>query len=171
MQPLALAQHICADYRRYIETTFPILDDSLRRQIDEKITSEYLLWKGPYVSLSRPFARSASVTDLAREGVLLPATASIFPGWTLYDHQEQAVRRIQRHGRGEPHAPVGELQQGRRIGLRLGLGGDQAGDQGHGVRRLLPHEQSRPAPRRIHGMELAHPPLGGDQGEGARRIF
>ena len=94
MQPLALAQDICADYRRYIETTFPILDDSLRRQIDEKITSEYLLWKGPYVSLSRPFARSASVTDLAREGVLLPATASIFPGWTLYDHQEQAVRRL-----------------------------------------------------------------------------
>ena len=92
MQPLALAQHICADYRRYIETTFPILDNELRRQIDEKITSEYLLWKGPYVSLSRPFTKGASVADLAREGVLLPATASIFPGWTLYDHQERAIR-------------------------------------------------------------------------------
>ncbi len=48
MQPLALAQDICADYRRYIETTFPILDDSLRRQIDKKITSEYLLWAGRF---------------------------------------------------------------------------------------------------------------------------
>src|SRR6266571_5687505 len=94
MQPLALAQDICADYRRYIETTFPILDDSLRRQIDKKITSEYLLWKGPYISLSRPFTRSASVTDLAREGILLPTTASIFPGWTLYDHQERGIRRL-----------------------------------------------------------------------------
>src|SRR6266567_9348778 len=94
MQPLALAQDICADYRRYIETSFPILDDSLRRQIDKKITSEYLLWKGPYISLSRPFTRSASVTDLAREGILLPTTASIFPGWTLYDHQERGIRRL-----------------------------------------------------------------------------
>ena len=34
------------------------------------------------------------MTDLAREGVLLPATASIFPDWTLYDHQDRAVRRL-----------------------------------------------------------------------------
>src|SRR6266568_5753267 len=94
MQPLALAQQICADYRRYIETTFPILDSALHRQIDEKIDSEYLLWKGPYVSLSQPFTKGSSVTELAREGVLLPATAGIFSGWTLYDHQERAVRRL-----------------------------------------------------------------------------
>ncbi len=94
MQPLALAQHICADYRRYIETTFPILDDALRLQIDEKISSEYLLWKGPYVSLSQPFTMGASVADLARESILLPTTASIFRGWTLYDHQERAIRRL-----------------------------------------------------------------------------
>ncbi|HZS79795.1 MAG TPA: DEAD/DEAH box helicase [Ktedonobacteraceae bacterium] len=94
MQPLALAQQMCADYRRYIETTFPILDDGLRRQIDDKITHENLLWKGPYVSLSQPFTKGASVATLAGEGVLLPATASIFPGWTLYDHQERGVRRL-----------------------------------------------------------------------------
>src|SRR6266567_4608333 len=94
MQPLALAQQICADYRRYIETTFPILDDGLHKQIDEKITNEYLLWKGPYVSLSQPFTKGSSVTELAREGVLLPATAGIFSGWTLYDHQERGIRRL-----------------------------------------------------------------------------
>lgn len=94
MQPLALAQQMCADYRRYIETTFPILDDGLHRQIDDKIAHEHLLWKGPYVSLSQPFTRGASVAALSREGVLLPATAAIFPGWTLYDHQEQAIRRL-----------------------------------------------------------------------------
>jgi hypothetical protein len=94
MQPLALAQQICADYRRYIETTFPILDTGLRKQIDEKISDEYLLWKGPYVSLSQPFSKGSSVAVLASEGVLLPASAAIFPGWTLYDHQERAVRRL-----------------------------------------------------------------------------
>lgn len=94
MQPLALAQQICAEYRRYIETTFPILDDGLRRQIDEKIRHEALLWKGPYVSLSRPFTRGATIAEMAREGVLAGRTASIFSGWQLYDHQERAVRRL-----------------------------------------------------------------------------
>jgi ATP-dependent helicase YprA (DUF1998 family) len=94
MQPLALAQNVCAEYRRYIETTFPILDEALRQQINEKINNESLLWKGPYVSLSQPFARGITVADLAREELLSPQAARIFAGWTLYDHQEQATRRL-----------------------------------------------------------------------------
>lgn len=96
MQPLALAQQMCAEYRRYIETTFPILDDGLRQQIDEKIRHEDLLWKGPYVSLSRPFTKGATIAQLARENVLDARTAHVFSGWTLYDHQERATRRLSR---------------------------------------------------------------------------
>jgi rubrerythrin len=94
MQPLALAQNVCAEYRRYIETSFPVLDEGLRWQIDEKIAHENLLWKGPYVSLSRPFARGAAVVELAREGIVLSQSAAIFRNWTLYDHQERAARRL-----------------------------------------------------------------------------
>ncbi len=94
MQPLALAQDISGDYRRYIETTFPILDAGLRQQITEKIKYEHLLWKGPYVSLSRPFTWGASVADLVGEGVLAAETARCFSGWTLYDHQERAARQL-----------------------------------------------------------------------------
>lgn len=94
MQPLALAQNVCAEYRRYIETTFPILDEALRRQINEKIDDQSLLWKGPYVSLSRPFARGTTVAELARAGVLSAQAATIFAGWTLYDHQERTTRRL-----------------------------------------------------------------------------
>lgn len=94
MQPLALTQNVCAEYRRYIETTFPILDEALRRQIDEKITNESLLWKGPYVSLSRPFTRGVTVAELARNDVLTSRTTTIFAGWMLYDHQKRATRRL-----------------------------------------------------------------------------
>ena len=94
MQPLALAQNVCAEYRRYIDTTFPILDEALRRQINAKVTDENLLWKGPYVSLSRPFTRGTTVAELTREVVLSPRAATIFTGWTLYDHQERATRRL-----------------------------------------------------------------------------
>ena len=94
MQPLALARQTQAEYRRYIETTFPVLDDGLRGQIDEKIRHEHLLWKGPYISLSRPFTMGATVERLVADGTLTAATGAIFPGWTLYDHQERAARRI-----------------------------------------------------------------------------
>lgn len=94
MQPLALAQNVCAEYRRYIETTFPVLDDHIRRQIDEKVRDEHLLWKGPYVSLSRPFLKGVTVAELARSEVLTSSTARVFSGWTLYDHQERATRRL-----------------------------------------------------------------------------
>src|SRR5258708_1954397 len=94
MQPVAFAQDLRAEYRRYIETTFPILDQDLRRQVEEKINSEYLLWKGPYISLSQPFTRGASVAGLVGESVLHPQTTRIFSGWRLYDHQERATRRL-----------------------------------------------------------------------------
>ncbi len=94
MQPLALVQNVCAEYQRYIETTFPILDEGLHQRINEKISDESLLWKGPYVSLSRPFARGATIANLVREKVLAPQTGTIFSGWTLYDHQERAVRQL-----------------------------------------------------------------------------
>lgn len=94
MQPLALAQDISGDYRRYIETTFPILDAGLRQQITERVIYEHLLWKGPFVSLSRPFTRGTSVAKLVQEGVLVAETARCFSDWTLYDHQERATQQL-----------------------------------------------------------------------------
>lgn len=94
MQPLALAQQVCMEYRRYIETSFPILDEHLRRQIDEKVSNENLLWKGPYVSLNRPFTRGTTISQLVREQVLTARTERVFPGWELYDHQERTTRRL-----------------------------------------------------------------------------
>lgn len=94
MQPLALVQNVCAEYQRYIETTFPILDKELHRQINEKISDENLLWKGPYVSLSRPFTKGAGIEELVKQGILSPQTGRVFAGWTLYDHQERATRQL-----------------------------------------------------------------------------
>jgi ATP-dependent helicase YprA (DUF1998 family) len=94
MQPLALAQKVCTEYRWYIETSFPVLDKSLREQINKKIENDYLLWKGPQVSLSRPFMRSTTVRELVKEGVLQSTTEHIFSGWHLYKHQEEATKRL-----------------------------------------------------------------------------
>lgn len=99
MQPLRLADATRADYRRYIRTSFPVLDEQLRAMIDEMIGERNLLWRSPYVSLSRPYESRVTIQDLADEGVLHPKLADIFrPSagyeWRLFRHQEEAARRI-----------------------------------------------------------------------------
>src|SRR2546430_1610142 len=102
MQPLRLADDVRADYRRYILTSFPILDDELRATIERNIERRNLLWKGPYLSLSRPYATEITIRDLVNDGILHPKVGTIFKprpdepfdGWLLYHHQERATRRI-----------------------------------------------------------------------------
>jgi ATP-dependent helicase YprA (DUF1998 family) len=99
MQPLRLADATRTDYRRYIRTSFPVLDEQLRTLIDRMIEERNLLWKSPYVSLSRPYESKVTVQNLIDEGVLHPRLAAIFrPSagneWRLFWHQEAAARRI-----------------------------------------------------------------------------
>lgn len=102
MQPLRLADDARADYRRYILTSFPILDSDLRATIERNIDDHNLLWKSPYLSLSRPYESRSTVRDLVDEGVLHPKVGAIFKPrpddpveeWLLYHHQERATRRI-----------------------------------------------------------------------------
>jgi len=102
MQPLRLADDTRADYRRYILTSFPILDNDLRRTIENNIERRNLLWKSPYLSLSRPYQSNENVRDLIDEGILHPKLDDIFKPrsddafeeWQLYHHQEYAARRI-----------------------------------------------------------------------------
>jgi hypothetical protein len=102
MQPLRLADDVRADYRRYILTSFPILDDELRATIERNIERRNLLWKGPYLSLSRPYATDVTIRDLVNDGILHPKVGAIFQprpdepfeDWLLYHHQERATRRM-----------------------------------------------------------------------------
>src|SRR5579871_6054287 len=70
MQPFVAAEHVKQAYRRYIQTSFPIRREDVRRRFEELIEREQLLWRDPFVSLSRPFARGASFEELVAERVL-----------------------------------------------------------------------------------------------------
>ena len=58
MQPFVTADRLRQAYRRYIQTSFPLRRDEVRRRFEALIEREHLLWRDPFVSLSRPFARA-----------------------------------------------------------------------------------------------------------------
>ena len=66
MQPIDIVEQVKATYKNYIKTAFPIVDAALRGKVFEKIDDANLLWRGPYLSLQRPYVRSTgTISDLA----------------------------------------------------------------------------------------------------------
>ena len=63
MQPFLTVDKVKDAYRRYIETSFPIRRESLRRKFGRLIDEQRLLWQEPFVSLARPFQTGATCAD------------------------------------------------------------------------------------------------------------
>ncbi|MCP4548005.1 MAG: DEAD/DEAH box helicase, partial [bacterium] len=87
----------------YVQTFQQFQNEEIEQWIGERIDNGTLLWKPPYVQLSRPFAPGKSLSDLIAEGVLHPRTPSVFrsarddlssPPIHPHRHQSEAVRRI-----------------------------------------------------------------------------
>ncbi len=111
MQPLEVVERVKSTYKTYIKTAFPILNDDLREQMHDLIDQENLLWRGPYLSLQRPYQRVGSTlaeqcAQLDLHPGLLKAGEYIetkdneeihhppFGQWKLYTHQQAALESI-----------------------------------------------------------------------------
>ena len=66
MNPFLTLRNVLDEYKRYIKTSYPILDEKLRNQFDKKIQEENLLWKGPYIQIPRQFKKGKSLKELER---------------------------------------------------------------------------------------------------------
>ncbi|MFQ5675508.1 MAG: DEAD/DEAH box helicase, partial [bacterium] len=110
MQPIEIVERVKANYKTYIRTAFPIADDTLRAQLFNLIEQSDLLWRGPYLSLQRPYVRSERTlneqkdvlglhTQLLTAGSFIDENAEahpVFGEWVLYRHQQQAIEQILR---------------------------------------------------------------------------
>jgi ATP-dependent helicase YprA (DUF1998 family) len=108
MQPIDIVERVKTTYRNYIKTAFPVIDGGLRGQMHERIDQANLLWRGPYLSLQRPYrlaeqSLDAQGTALGLHRKLLEAGEYVdekgerhppFGEWTLFTHQQQAVEHI-----------------------------------------------------------------------------
>jgi len=107
MQPLDIVERVKANYKSYIKTAFPIVDDRLREQAYAHIDEANLLWRGPYLSLQRPYELSdqplSALPELGLYSHLLAAGEHTdergirhapFGEWRLYTDQQRALGQI-----------------------------------------------------------------------------
>ena len=56
MNPFDILSAVQENYRTYVQTFQRFQNEAIERWIGERIENGTLLWKPPYVQLSRPFA-------------------------------------------------------------------------------------------------------------------
>jgi ATP-dependent helicase YprA (DUF1998 family) len=108
MQPIEVVERVKTTYKSYIKTSFPVIDDRLRGQMHRLMDQENLLWRGPYLSLQRPYQQAdqtlaAQQPALGLHPRLLTAGEYLddkgdrrpsFGQWKLYLHQQAALESI-----------------------------------------------------------------------------
>ena len=119
--PFDILARVQEEYRTYVQTFQQFQNPVIRAWVLERIQNGTLLWKPPYIQLSRPFAPGESFDALVAAGVLHPQTPPIFrrdladPASApvpLYQHQSAAIRAIL----GFPSPMLGRGGQGVREG-------------------------------------------------------
>ncbi len=103
MNPFDVLAHVQQQYRTYVQTFQRFQNPRIEQWIGERIADGTLLWKPPYVQISRPFAPGDTFEALVAEGILHPRTPGVFrravddptsPPITPFRHQTEAIRRI-----------------------------------------------------------------------------
>ena len=104
LNPIAYTENVLKSFLRYQLTAYPFADQHLHEQMRELLslnkTRQSPLFKGPYISLSRPFRPGAPIDDLIGEGLLHPHLRERIPREIthLYSHQEAAIRSVEGGG-------------------------------------------------------------------------
>ncbi|MCL4853460.1 MAG: DEAD/DEAH box helicase, partial [Bryobacteraceae bacterium] len=94
--------HLVAEYRRFLLSTYRLADPRLREQFESHIKQADVLVKGPYVTLANDFAREHTLKQLHEQGVGhkdLQRLKWSFGDQRLFLHQEQSLRRVEQLGR------------------------------------------------------------------------
>lgn len=91
MNVFEVHRNIIDDYSRYIRSFIRIDDDQIRCTVDDEL-SKGKLWPEPLLQFNPAFKSAGKVTDLAYSGVLHPDVGDIFTGYSLWQHQLDAIQ-------------------------------------------------------------------------------
>ncbi|HQJ52357.1 MAG TPA: hypothetical protein PKW05_11335, partial [Anaerolineae bacterium] len=103
MNPFETLSHVQKQYLSYVHTFQKFLNPAIQSWVKERVEAGALLWKEPYVEVTRPFAAGESFADLVGAGLLHPATPAVFtatpgnraaPPVHLYQHQSASIRSL-----------------------------------------------------------------------------
>jgi hypothetical protein len=103
LNPFSVLSVVQSDYLTYVQTFQRFQNPEIRDWVLERVQNGTLLWKPPFVQISRTFAPGDALEDLVAEGLLHPATPAVFrrdpedaasAPVQPYRHQSDAIRRI-----------------------------------------------------------------------------
>jgi len=95
--PCQSSKNIIEFYKRYILTTFKMKDNDYNQQLQEILSQEGSISKGPYVSISSPYKKGHSLQELVNTGKSnknITKMEKLSPKRPLYAHQEDALTKI-----------------------------------------------------------------------------
>lgn len=80
LDPLQFSEEVNKQSLRYQLTFIRFIDKILSNQFEEKLwRNDSPLFKGPFVSLSRPYKKGSRVSDLVDDGTLYNCMLGIVP--------------------------------------------------------------------------------------------
>ncbi|MEI7657730.1 MAG: DEAD/DEAH box helicase, partial [Phycisphaerae bacterium] len=91
MNVLEVHKNVVEDYARYIRSFISISDVAIRETVEREI-SKGKLWPEPLLQFNPAFKSAGKVADLAARGTVHPSVADIFKGYSLHQHQFDAIQ-------------------------------------------------------------------------------
>ena len=82
---------IVTDYSAYIRSFLNIADPAIKETVEGEL-NRGKLWPEPLLQFNPAFEIVGKVKDVADAGLLHPAIADVFKGYSLYHHQVEALR-------------------------------------------------------------------------------
>ncbi len=91
MNVFEVHRRIIDDYARCIQSFIRIEDDEIRNTVDEELAMGKL-WPEPLLQFNPAFKSAGKIADLAGSGVLHRDTGDAFKGYSLWQHQLDAIQ-------------------------------------------------------------------------------
>ena len=90
MNVFQLHKNIMSDYKAYIQSFVTISNDRIKDRVTNELT-EGKLWPQPLIQFNPSFRQGKSLKNLTEEGLMHSELNNVFSGYTLYDHQVEAL--------------------------------------------------------------------------------
>lgn len=91
MNVFEVHRRVIADYEKYIRSFIRITDPQIEQTVDAEL-SRGKLWPEPLLQFNPAFRSAGKVSDLAKNGTVHSQVADIFKGYSLYQHQLDAIK-------------------------------------------------------------------------------
>lgn len=131
LNPFDVLDNVQADYLTYVRTFQRFQNPRIRDWVMDRIQHGTLLWKPPYIQLSRPFAHGEALASLVDAGLLHPGILPVFrrnpddpdsPPIHPYKHQTDAIQAILAQNPPSPELGGGGQGVGANVVVATGTG-------------------------------------------------